>query len=103
MTCALISFAISPVVSINHSCEQNEPRYATLPNIMKAKKKKIDKFQADELNVDLNVRFATMLVRYSLSFYFNVLFLKLYDSFHFRQRIKYWKYLNHLLERKELS
>jgi len=27
---------------------------------MKAKKKKIDKLQADELNVDLNVRFATM-------------------------------------------
>eukprot|EP00979_Chaetoceros_neogracilis_P003065 scaffold520_cov271-Chaetoceros_neogracile.AAC.15 len=34
----------------------NEPRYATLPNIMKAKKKKIDKFQADELNVDLNAK-----------------------------------------------
>lgn len=32
---------------------QNTPRYATLPNIMKAKKKKIDTIQADELGVDL--------------------------------------------------
>ncbi|KAL1530628.1 hypothetical protein AB1Y20_001528 [Prymnesium parvum] len=31
----------------------NEPRYATLPNIMKAKKKKIDKFTTDELGVEL--------------------------------------------------
>lgn len=34
----------------------NEPRYATLPNIMKAKKKKIDKVTADELGVDLSPR-----------------------------------------------
>jgi len=32
----------------------NEPRYATLPNIMKAKKKKIDTIQAEDLDVDLN-------------------------------------------------
>jgi len=31
----------------------NTPRYATLPNIMKAKKKKVDTYQADELGVDL--------------------------------------------------
>jgi electron transfer flavoprotein beta subunit len=31
----------------------NEPRYATLPNIMKAKKKKIDTMAADTLGVDL--------------------------------------------------
>jgi len=31
----------------------NEPRYATLPNIMKAKKKKIDTISADDLCVDL--------------------------------------------------
>lgn len=30
----------------------NEPRYATLPNIMKAKKKKIDKVKAADLGVD---------------------------------------------------
>jgi len=31
----------------------NEPRYATLPNIMKAKKKKVEVLQADDLGVDL--------------------------------------------------
>lgn len=34
----------------------NTPRYATLPNIMKAKKKKIDTFEADEFGVDLEPR-----------------------------------------------
>lgn len=32
---------------------QNTPRYATLPNIMKAKKKKIDTYNADDMGVDL--------------------------------------------------
>ena len=40
--------------------KQNEPRYATLPNIMKAKKKKIDQFQADEFGVDLTVSFSAI-------------------------------------------
>jgi electron transfer flavoprotein beta subunit len=31
----------------------NEPRYATLPNIMKAKKKKIDKTSPEDLGVEL--------------------------------------------------
>ena len=31
----------------------NEPRYATLPNIMKAKKKKLDKLKPEDLGVDL--------------------------------------------------
>lgn len=34
----------------------NEPRYATLPNIMKAKKKKIDVLAADSFGVDLAPR-----------------------------------------------
>jgi len=34
----------------------NEPRYATLPNIMKAKKKKIAKKSADDFGVDLSPR-----------------------------------------------
>merc|ERR1712110_16704 len=34
----------------------NEPRYATLPNIMKAKKKKVDKVKPDALGVDLTPR-----------------------------------------------
>lgn len=32
----------------------NEPRYATLPNIMKAKKKKVDTMVAEEMGVDLD-------------------------------------------------
>ena len=31
----------------------NEPRYATLPNIMKAKKKPVETLQAEELGIDL--------------------------------------------------
>lgn len=34
----------------------NEPRYATLPNIMKAKKKKVDVLVAEEMGIDLNPR-----------------------------------------------
>ena len=34
----------------------NEPRYASLPNIMKAKKKPLDAISADELGVDINPR-----------------------------------------------
>jgi electron transfer flavoprotein beta subunit len=34
----------------------NTPRYATLPNIMKAKKKKVDTIAADELGIDLAPR-----------------------------------------------
>ena len=34
----------------------NEPRYATLPNIMKAKKKKIEKLTPEALGVDIAPR-----------------------------------------------
>ena len=34
----------------------NEPRYATLPNIMKAKKKKVAKVKPEDLSVDLSPR-----------------------------------------------
>ena len=34
----------------------NEPRYATLPNIMKAKKKKVDKVTPEDLSVDISPR-----------------------------------------------
>ena len=34
----------------------NEPRYASLPNIMKAKKKPLDSMSADELGVDISPR-----------------------------------------------
>ena len=34
----------------------NEPRYASLPNIMKAKKKTIDELNNDELGIDTSIR-----------------------------------------------
>lgn len=40
----------------------NEPRYASLPNIMKAKKKPLDVLTADELGVDIAPRIATLKV-----------------------------------------
>jgi electron transfer flavoprotein beta subunit len=38
----------------------NEPRYASLPNIMKAKKKPIDTFTPDDLGVDVAPRLITL-------------------------------------------
>merc|ERR1711992_513605 len=40
----------------------NEPRYATLPNIMKAKKKKIDKMAPKDLGVDTSPRIEVLTV-----------------------------------------
>ncbi|MGE3623165.1 MAG: electron transfer flavoprotein subunit beta/FixA family protein, partial [Bdellovibrionales bacterium] len=40
----------------------NEPRYASLPNIMKAKKKPIETIAADSLGVDLGPRLKTLKV-----------------------------------------
>ncbi len=40
----------------------NEPRYATLPNIMKAKKKPLDTFAAESLGVDIAPRLKTIKV-----------------------------------------
>ena len=40
----------------------NEPRYASLPNIMKAKKKPIDQYTADDLGVDIAPRLAVLKV-----------------------------------------
>lgn len=40
----------------------NEPRFVTLPNIMKAKKKTIDVMTPDELGVDVNPRIKTLKV-----------------------------------------
>ena len=34
----------------------NEPRYASLPNIMKAKQKKIETIESKDLNVDISPR-----------------------------------------------
>jgi electron transfer flavoprotein beta subunit len=40
----------------------NEPRYASLPNIMKAKKKPIDTFTPEDLGVDVTPRLVTLKV-----------------------------------------
>lgn len=40
----------------------NEPRYVTLPNIMKAKKKQLDTFTPDDLGVDVAPRLKTLKV-----------------------------------------
>ena len=40
----------------------NEPRYATLPNIMKAKRKQLDRLTPDELGVDIAPRLKTLRV-----------------------------------------
>ncbi len=40
----------------------NEPRFASLPNIMKAKKKPMDIMTADELGVDIAPRYKTVKV-----------------------------------------
>ena len=40
----------------------NEPRYASLPNIMKAKKKQIDQVSVEDLGVDITPRLKTLKV-----------------------------------------
>ncbi len=40
----------------------NEPRYVTLPNIMKAKKKQLDTFTPEQLEVDVSPRLKTLKV-----------------------------------------
>jgi electron transfer flavoprotein beta subunit len=41
----------------------NEPRYVTLPNIMKAKKKPLDIFKPEDLSVDVTPRITTLKVQ----------------------------------------
>eukprot|EP00056_Hartaetosiga_gracilis_P014341 m.240329 g.240329 ORF g.240329 m.240329 type:complete len:256 (-) comp14890_c0_seq1:53-820(-) len=49
-----ISISVPAVLSAD--LRLNEPRYATLPNIMKAKKKKMDTFKPEDLGVDVSPR-----------------------------------------------
>lgn len=55
-----ISVKLPAVVSAD--LRLNEPRYASLPNIMKAKKKPIDTFTPDDLGVDVTPRVKTLKV-----------------------------------------
>ena len=50
-----------PVV-VTTDLRLNEPRYATLPNIMKAKKKPLDTFKPADLGVDVTPRLTTLKV-----------------------------------------
>ena len=50
-----------PVV-ITTDLRLNEPRYATLPNIMKAKKKPLESMKPDALGVDVAPRLTTLKV-----------------------------------------
>jgi len=56
--CENLSFNLPAVITAD--LRLNEPRYATLPNIMKAKKKKIETMAADSLGVDLEPRITTV-------------------------------------------
>jgi electron transfer flavoprotein beta subunit len=53
--------AALPIV-VTTDLRLNEPRYATLPNIMKAKKKPLDVVKPDALGVDVAPRIATIKV-----------------------------------------
>ncbi len=55
-----ITCALPAVVTVD--LRLNEPRYASLPNIMKAKKKPIDQISLDDLGVDASQRLKTLKV-----------------------------------------
>ena len=55
-----VSVAMPAVISVD--LRLNEPRYASLPNIMKAKKKPIDSLSTDELGVDTTPRLSIVKV-----------------------------------------
>ena len=55
-----VSVALPAVISTD--LRLNEPRYASLPNIMKAKKKPLDTLTPDELGVDVTPRLTTLRV-----------------------------------------
>jgi len=58
----LETIALSLPAVITTDLRLNEPRYVTLPNIMKAKKKTIDVFKPEELGVDIAPRLKTLKV-----------------------------------------
>ncbi|GAB2180751.1 electron transfer flavoprotein subunit beta/FixA family protein [Denitratisoma sp. agr-D3] len=55
----LETLAVTLPAVISTDLRLNEPRYATLPNIMKAKKKPLDTLAAADLGVDIAPRLAT--------------------------------------------
>jgi electron transfer flavoprotein beta subunit len=55
-----ISLSLPAVITTD--LRLNEPRYVTLPNIMKAKKKQLDTFRPEDLGVDVKPRLKTLKV-----------------------------------------
>jgi electron transfer flavoprotein beta subunit len=58
----LETLALSLPAVVTTDLRLNEPRYVTLPNIMKAKKKALDVFKPADLDVDVAPRLATLKV-----------------------------------------
>ena len=58
----LETLSISIPAIITTDLRLNEPRYVTLPNIMKAKKKQMDIFKPEDLGVDVTPRLKTLKV-----------------------------------------
>ena len=56
----LETLAITLPAVITTDLRLNEPRYVTLPNIMKAKKKTVDTYKPEELGVDVTPRLKTL-------------------------------------------
>ncbi|MEY3886895.1 MAG: Electron transfer flavoprotein subunit beta [Pseudomonadota bacterium] len=54
--------ALSMPAVITTDLRLNEPRYVTLPNIMKAKKKQLDNYKPEDLGVDVSPRITTLKV-----------------------------------------
>ncbi|QXZ08483.1 electron transfer flavoprotein subunit beta/FixA family protein [Comamonas sp. Y33R10-2] len=58
----LETLSLSIPAIITTDLRLNEPRYVTLPNIMKAKKKQLDTFKPEDLGVDVAPRLKTLKV-----------------------------------------
>jgi electron transfer flavoprotein beta subunit len=58
----LETLSVSLPAIITTDLRLNEPRYVTLPNIMKAKKKQLDTFKPEDLGVDVKPRIKTLKV-----------------------------------------
>ena len=58
----LETLSISLPAVVTTDLRLNEPRYVTLPNIMKAKKKQLDTFKPEDLGVDVTPRIKTLKV-----------------------------------------
>ena len=58
----LQTIAINLPAVVTSDLRLNEPRYASLPNIMKAKQKPLEVIKSEDLGVDLNPRISTLKV-----------------------------------------